>query len=144
MLSLLPSFLLFLGNVYSSITTRQLTGCSHSRWAVSNFNSLVAFGNSYIEENRLNYFGIHNGSAPLTGTFFQRASAQQVVVKWEPSMTLQFVVEYEIPVSFADKKSDSNGTTEAYFTPALISKDTVYAMWIGIPLDLIPCSSSFY
>jgi len=51
-----------------------------------------------------------------------------------------FVFEYEIPASLADKKSDRNGTTEAYFT----STDAVHAMCIGIPLDLVPCFSSFY
>lgn len=55
-----------------------------------------------------------------------------------------FVLEYEIPAFLADKESGRNGTTEAYFTPALTSTDAVYAMRIGIPLDLVPCFSSFY
>jgi len=41
---------------------------------------------------------------------------------------MQSVPEYEIPAFLADKKSDSHGTTEAYFTPALTSTDAVYAM----------------
>jgi hypothetical protein len=57
---------------------------------------------------------------------------------------MQSVLEYEIPAFLAEKKSDRNGTTEAYFTPALTSTDAVYAMWIGIPLDFVPCFSSFY
>jgi hypothetical protein len=57
---------------------------------------------------------------------------------------MQSVLEYEIPAFLADKKSDRNGTAEAHFTPALTSTDAVYAMWIGIPLDLVPCFSSFY
>ena len=48
-----------------------------------------------------------------------------------------FVLEYEIPAFLADKKSDRSGATEAYFTPTLTSTDAVYAMWIGIPLDLV-------
>jgi phospholipase/lecithinase/hemolysin len=89
----------------SSITTRQLAGRSHSTWAVSNFSSLVAFGDSYTDENRLNYFGIHNGSAPPAGTFLLESfstagsgwtwlrrviqyTGAEVRGKWEPSMTL--------------------------------------------------------
>lgn len=44
------------------------------------------------------------------------------------------VLEYELPAFLADKASDRNGTTEAYFTPALTSTDAVYAMWIGAQL----------
>ena len=40
-----------------------------STWSVSNFNSLITFGDSYTDENRLNYFGGSNGSAPPPGTF---------------------------------------------------------------------------
>jgi len=41
------------------------------------------------------------------------------------------VLEYEIPAFLADKTSVRNGTTEAYFTPALTATDAAYAMWIG-------------
>jgi hypothetical protein len=54
------------------------------------------------------------------------------------------VLEYEIPAFLGDKTSHRNGTAEAYFTPALTSTDAVYAMWIGIPLNLIPRLSGFY
>ncbi|MCJ1308047.1 hypothetical protein MMC25_001697 [Agyrium rufum] len=37
-------------------------------WDVSRFNSLVTFGDSYTDENRLGYFTTHNGSAPPVGT----------------------------------------------------------------------------
>ena len=73
MLFLLPSFFLFLGNVFSSsITTWQLAGRSYSAWAVSNFNSLVTLGNIYTDENRFNYFGIHNGLRPNNWDFSSR------------------------------------------------------------------------
>lgn len=41
------------------------------------------------------------------------------------------VLEYEIPAFIADKASVRNGTSEAYFSPALTDNDSVYAMWIG-------------
>lgn len=44
---------------------------------------------------------------------------------------LPSVLEYEIPAFLADKTSDRNRTTEAYFTPDLTATDAVYAMWIG-------------
>ena len=37
-------------------------------WVVERFSSLVTFGDSYTDENRLGYFGSHNGSAPPPGT----------------------------------------------------------------------------
>jgi hypothetical protein len=36
---------------------------------VSNFNSLIAFSDNYTDDNRFNYFGVHNGSGPSAGTF---------------------------------------------------------------------------
>ena len=40
-----------------------------SVWQASNYRSLLTFGDSYTDENRLNYFGSNNGSAPPAGTF---------------------------------------------------------------------------
>ena len=42
------------------------------------------------------------------------------------------VLEYEIPAFLADKTSDRNGTTEAYFMLPLTATNAVYAMWIGM------------
>lgn len=41
------------------------------------------------------------------------------------------VVEYEFPAFLADEKAVRNGTTEAYFEPALNADNAVYTMWIG-------------
>lgn len=41
---------------------------SSSVWDVSNFDSLIVFGDSYSDESRLGYFISHNGSAPPPGT----------------------------------------------------------------------------
>ncbi len=38
-------------------------------WDVSRFRDFITFGDSYTDENRLNYFSEHNGSAPPPGTF---------------------------------------------------------------------------
>lgn len=78
---------------------------SESVWQASNFDSLVTFGDSYTDENRLNYFGSHNGSAPPPGTFlpesFATASGGKTwpryvvqyagsnsATEWDPKMTL--------------------------------------------------------
>ena len=37
------------------------------KWNLKKFTSLVAFGDSYTDDSRLNYFGSHNGSAPPVG-----------------------------------------------------------------------------
>ncbi|KAL5394754.1 hypothetical protein PMIN03_000416 [Paraphaeosphaeria minitans] len=36
-------------------------------WQSQDFKTLVTFGDSYTDENRLGYFGSHNGSAPPVG-----------------------------------------------------------------------------
>jgi phospholipase/lecithinase/hemolysin len=36
-------------------------------WNLKNFKTLVTFGDSYTDENRLSYFIRHNGSAPPVG-----------------------------------------------------------------------------
>ena len=41
-----------------------------SVWSVDNFDSLITFGDSYTDENRLGYFIANNGSAPPAGTYF--------------------------------------------------------------------------
>ncbi|KAF2774137.1 GDSL lipase/acylhydrolase family protein, partial [Teratosphaeria nubilosa] len=38
-----------------------------SKWNLKTFTSLVVFGDSYTDDNRLNYFSTHNGSAPPVG-----------------------------------------------------------------------------
>ncbi|PVI06255.1 carbohydrate esterase family 16 protein [Periconia macrospinosa] len=40
---------------------------SSNAWQQKTFNTLVTFGDSYTDENRLGYFINHNGSAPPTG-----------------------------------------------------------------------------
>lgn len=37
-------------------------------WTIKQFASLITFGDSYTDENRLNYFINNNGSAPPPGT----------------------------------------------------------------------------
>lgn len=106
MLFLLTSLSLFLASVHSvSMANRNLADHGQSTWSVSRFNSLVAFGDSYTDENRLKYFAIHNGSAPPAGTFppesFSTAGGGRTWVRyviqytgaevggqWEPLMTL--------------------------------------------------------
>ncbi|KAF2636804.1 hypothetical protein P280DRAFT_408327 [Massarina eburnea CBS 473.64] len=49
-----------------AIATGRPSNCSES-WELDNFKTLVTFGDSYTDENRLGYFGSHNGSAPPVG-----------------------------------------------------------------------------
>ncbi|KAF2443003.1 carbohydrate esterase family 16 protein [Karstenula rhodostoma CBS 690.94] len=50
---------ILLGAVSAQYTT--------NAWQAQDFKTLVAFGDSYTDENRLGYFGSHNGSAPPIG-----------------------------------------------------------------------------
>ena len=45
-------------------------------WFLERFSSLVAFGDSYTDENRLSYFALHNGSAPPAGTVLPEVTPQ--------------------------------------------------------------------
>ena len=38
-------------------------------WSLAQFSSLITFGDSYTDENRLNYFIQHGATAPPAGTF---------------------------------------------------------------------------
>ncbi|KAJ9647254.1 hypothetical protein H2199_002241 [Coniosporium tulheliwenetii] len=64
MRSLLLSFVLLIALAQSARIPKH----KNSVWNVENFKSLIAFGDSYTDENRLFYFIINNGSAPPPGT----------------------------------------------------------------------------
>lgn len=42
-------------------------------WSVQQFASLITFGDSFTDENRLNYFYGHNGNPPPSGTMMPEA-----------------------------------------------------------------------
>lgn len=89
----------------STVWAAALPKRQNSIWDVSNFDSLITFGDSYTDENRLNYFASHNGSAPPPGTFLPESMATasggttwpRFVIQytgdtsnggWSPAMTL--------------------------------------------------------
>jgi phospholipase/lecithinase/hemolysin len=60
------------------------------KWSASRFNSLITFGDSYTDENRLNYFQIHQGAAPPPGTYLPESfSAPSGGRTWD-----RYVVQY--------------------------------------------------
>ena len=44
-------------------------------WSLAQFSSLITFGDSYTDENRLSYFLEHAGAAPPPGTFLPEVTA---------------------------------------------------------------------
>ena len=73
-----PKILVNTANMLSSVAVASMLAAlslsaslprSKQTWDVSNFNSLVTFGDSYTDENNLNYISMHNGTYPPTGTF---------------------------------------------------------------------------
>ena len=46
-------------------------------WSVAQFSSLITFGDSYTDENRLNYFFEHAGAAPPPGTLLPEVTFPQ-------------------------------------------------------------------
>lgn len=68
-MQLLLSSLLLSGAFSGASAATLLTGKSAAaQWTVKQFSSLVTFGDSYTDENRLGYFINHGGDAPPTGT----------------------------------------------------------------------------
>ena len=76
-----------------------------SVWQASNFNSLVTFGDSYTDENGLNFYGMDNYSSSAAGIFLPETfsapsggrtwpryvvqyTGQTTNGQWDPSMTL--------------------------------------------------------
>lgn len=51
------------GLAFSTLCAGQYT----TGWQTQNFDTIVTFGDSYTDENRLGYFINHNGSAPPVG-----------------------------------------------------------------------------
>lgn len=51
------------GLAFSSLCMSQHT----TGWQAQDFDTIVAFGDSYTDENRLGYFINHNGSPPPVG-----------------------------------------------------------------------------
>lgn len=49
--------------------------CNHTgAWSLAQFSSLITFGDSYTDENRLNYFIQNGGAAPPPGTLLPEVS----------------------------------------------------------------------
>jgi hypothetical protein len=61
---MLLSVSLFTAIVTSSTIPR---GAPSNGWAGKNFESLVTFGDSYTDEQRISYFANNNGTAPPVG-----------------------------------------------------------------------------
>ena len=66
MLPVLLSTVLFSALGHSSSLHKRAN--ASDPWFLDRFSSLIAFGDSYTDENRLSYFVSHNGSAPPVGT----------------------------------------------------------------------------
>lgn len=61
---------------------------SSDPWVLERFSSLVTFGDSYTDENRLNYFIQHNGSAPPPGTLLPEVRLIDMwLLSWKNPLT---------------------------------------------------------
>jgi len=75
---------------YASQWKRAYPGEPATPHILNSFTNLVTFGDSYTDENRLNYFQKHNGSAPPAGTLVpQSNSTASGGVIWD-----RFVADY--------------------------------------------------
>lgn len=63
---------------------------SNSVWRQANFDSLLTFGDSYTDENRLNYFALHKGAAPPPGTLLPESNSTASGGKTWPRYVIQY------------------------------------------------------
>ncbi|ETN36535.1 uncharacterized protein HMPREF1541_08813 [Cyphellophora europaea CBS 101466] len=84
------SITLSLATLVSYTVAASLPRGADTVWQASNFNSLITFGDSYTDENRLNYFASHNGSAPPAGTFLPESFATASGGKTWPRYVVQY------------------------------------------------------
>jgi phospholipase/lecithinase/hemolysin len=97
--------LLLTASVLTTSCNASLLPRQKKPWSVSNFNTLVTFGDSYTDESRLGWFISHNGSAPPAGSLLPESFSapgggrtwSRYVVQytgstkqgnWTPAMTL--------------------------------------------------------
>ncbi|KAF2180498.1 carbohydrate esterase family 16 protein [Zopfia rhizophila CBS 207.26] len=137
---------------------------AHARdggWNVKNFKSLVTFGDSYTDENRLGYFINHNGSAPPVGweqpVGLKTASGGLSWARYSALYTNSTLYNYAVSGAVCSNKviprwlSAINAPfpdIAGYELPAFVAdsnyrspngtkffkgtaRDTVYAIWIG-------------
>lgn len=62
-------------------------------WSVSNFKSLVTFGDSYTDESRLGWFINHNGTAPPAGTLLPESFSTPGGGRTWPRYVVQYTGE---------------------------------------------------
>jgi len=74
-------------------------------WDVANFDSLVTFGDSYTDENRLSYIIQNNYTLPPTGTYFPESLNTASGGRTWPRFVVQYTDEqlelYDYAVSGA-------------------------------------------
>lgn len=63
-----PSLLTF--SLVASVLAGVLPRAQDPVWNVANFDSLITFGDSYTDENRLSYIIQNNFTLPAAGTYF--------------------------------------------------------------------------
>ncbi|KAK5054661.1 hypothetical protein LTR84_001553 [Exophiala bonariae] len=62
-------------------------------WSVSNFRSLITFGDSYTDESRLGWFINHNGTAPVAGTLLPESFSTAGGGRTWPRYVVQYTGE---------------------------------------------------
>ena len=105
MKSITPVIPLLLKAAQAAPSLLPTTNDTNPAWSVDQFKNLIVFGDSYSDENQLNYFTMHNGSAPPTGTIlpetFNGADGGRVWPRYVVQYTNESLNLYDYAVSGA-------------------------------------------
>lgn len=101
------SHLWLIGWLASSAFGAALPKRQNRIWNVENFDSLITFGDSYTDEQRLSYILANNGSLPPAGTYFPEGLSTASGGRTWP----RFVVQY------------TGSTSDGEWTPGLTLYD---------------------
>ncbi|KAK5091215.1 hypothetical protein LTR05_001396 [Lithohypha guttulata] len=77
-------------SLVTSVLTFSVPKRQSSVWNVANFKSLITFGDSYTDENRLSYILGNNGTLPAPGTYFPEGLNTASGGRTWPRFTVQY------------------------------------------------------
>ena len=84
---------LLISSTSCSVLPRTGQPSKNTDWCVSNFQSLITFGDSYTDESRLGSFIAHKGTAPATGTLLPESFSTAGGGRTWPRYVVQYTGE---------------------------------------------------
>jgi phospholipase/lecithinase/hemolysin len=106
-------------------------------WSVSNFNSLIAFGDSYTDESRLGWFTSHNGSAPPAGALLPESFSTAGGGRTWP----RYVVQYTGSTT-STGQWDPQMTLYDYAVSGAVCSNYITPRYVDVSVFLVSCAAT--